>query len=104
MSRHEHKYHSGQDKVPNKESAKKRVRQNERKNQRNRAAKSEMRTMVKATLTEAQVTAAVPTEKLQGTQSLISRLCKRGVIHKKKAARIQSSLTRNVNKVAKKEE
>ncbi len=87
--------------MPTKESAKKRARQDVRKNARNRAAKSAMRTMIKATLNEARETSTVPEEQMKKTQSMIARLWKRGVIHKKKAARIQSRMTVSVAKLSK---
>ena len=86
--------------LPNKISAKKRVRQNARLNLRNRAAKSEMRTMIKKTVATAKEAAAVPTDMFRETQALIARMWTRGVIHKKKAARLQSRLARNTAKLA----
>ena len=85
--------------MPNKKSAKKRVRQNERINLRNRAAKSEMRTIIKKTVAVTKETAALPTELLKDAQSLIARMWKRGVIHKKKASRLQSRLALNTAKM-----
>jgi small subunit ribosomal protein S20 len=85
--------------VPNKKSAKKRVLQNRRNELRNKAAKSAMKTAIKSTLEAARTGAADTAEKGKLTQSLIARLWKRGVIHKKKAARLQSRLARNVARV-----
>jgi small subunit ribosomal protein S20 len=86
--------------LPNKKSAKKRVKQNARDEARNRAAKATMKTMIKKTVDVA-VSGSEPVEAVaRETQSLIARLDKRGIIHKNKAARLQSRLTRKVSKVA----
>lgn len=78
--------------MPNKKSAKKRVKQNKRNEIRNRAAKSTMRTAIKRTVSAAAAGEAAAPELVQSTQGLIARLWKRGVIHKNKAARLQSRM------------
>lgn len=80
--------------MPNKKSAKKRVRQNERKQVRNKAAKASMKSHIKSTVTAAAGNDASAPEKQRETQALIARLWKRGVIHKNKASRLQSRLAR----------
>lgn len=85
--------------MPNKKSAKKRVLQNKRNELRNKAAKSAMKSAIKSTLQAAHAGADDTTEKGRATQSLIARLWKRGIIHKKKAARLQSRLARHVARI-----
>ena len=79
--------------MPNTKSAKKRVKQNERNELRNRAAKSTMKSAIKTTTSAKGESAAKLTK---STQGLIARLWKRGVIHKNKASRLQSRLMRKV--------
>ncbi len=79
--------------MPNKKSAKKRMRQNKKREARNRAAKSTMKTLIKKTVAliadgekdQAQVA-------VRETQSFIGRLWKRGIVHKNKMRRLQSKL------------
>ena len=86
--------------MPNKKSAKKRVKQNARDEARNRAAKSAMKSSVRRSeeMIEA-ADAGVPAQ-VKETQALIGRLQKRGVIHKNKAARVQSRLMKKAVKPA----
>ena len=59
-----------------------------------------MKTMIKKTA-EVAVSGSEPVEPVaRETQSLIARLDKRGIIHKNKAARLQSRLARKVSKAA----
>lgn len=83
--------------MPNIKSAKKRVKTNLRNELRNRAAKSTMRTAIKRTseTLAANPDAAMP--ELRSTQALIARTAKRGIIHKRKAARLQSRLMLRAN-------
>lgn len=82
--------------MPNTKSAKKRVRQNEKRREANRAAKSAMKTAVKKAKTNTGDEAVVKT-----AISTISRTSKRGVVHPKKASRLISRLQKQVNKAAK---
>lgn len=86
--------------MPNVKSAKKRVKTNKRDELRNRAAKSTMKSALKkAGDAIASGEAATVKAEVKSTQSLIGRTCKRGIIHKKKAARLQSRLMRKANRV-----
>ncbi|MCC6548067.1 30S ribosomal protein S20 [Candidatus Sumerlaeota bacterium] len=89
--------------MPNKESSRKRVRQNERRNVRNRAARSEMRSAVK------EVGASISAKKsaddlkkvVSAAQSKLGKASKRKLIKKNKAARLQSRLMKAANKASK---
>ena len=76
-------------------SAKKRVRQNERRRARNRADRSRMRTAVKGLR---QAIADKDSEKVQellsDTLRLVDETAQKGVIHRNAAARTKSRLTR----------
>jgi small subunit ribosomal protein S20 len=78
--------------MPNTMSAKKRVRQNAKRRERNRAAKSAMKTSIKKA-----VTALDKPEATQEALSVIGRTSQRGVIHRNKAARLASRLQRKIN-------
>jgi len=73
--------------VPKTKSAKKRVRQAEKRRLRNKAVKSRLKTEAK---------------KLRVTK-LLHRAAAKGVIHKNKAARVQSKLQKHLNIAAEKE-
>jgi len=86
--------------LPNKKSAKKRVLTNKKAELRNKAAKSAMKTAIKTT-TEAVLSGAENAEALlRATQALIGRTWTRGVIHKNKAARLQSRLMKRAARAA----
>lgn len=79
--------------MPNKKSAKKRMRQNKKREARNRAAKSTMKTLIKksvALIAAGDTESAAPM--VRETQSFIGRLWKRGIVHKNKMRRLQSKL------------
>lgn len=79
--------------MPNIKSAKKRVKTNRKCEERNRAAKSTMKRAIKLTVVALEGDDADMAKKqLSDTQGLIARTAKRGVIHKNKAARLQSRL------------
>jgi small subunit ribosomal protein S20 len=85
--------------VPNKKSAIKRVRQNERRRIRNRSKRSEMRTAMKA------VRDAAETGKLEGVEALLShaqsklgKAAKTNLVKKEAASRHISRLTKAVAK------
>ena len=84
--------------VPNVKSAKKRMRTNEKRRQRNRAAKSALKTSLKRVeaLSEANDTEALRRTALD-TLSLIGKTRRKGVIHRKRAARLQSRVQRKLN-------
>jgi len=83
------------------ESAKKRMRQNERRNARNRMRRSTLRTSIRRLneAIEAGDSAAVQTQWLE-TQGLIDRTARLGVIHPNAAARTKSRLARRINQSA----
>lgn len=84
--------------MPNKKSAKKRMRQNKKREARNRAAKSTMKSFIKksAALIAAGETDAA-TNMVRETQSLIGRLWKRGIVHKNKMRRLQSKIMKKLS-------
>lgn len=78
--------------MPNIKSAKKRVLVTKKKNERNKAAKSELKTIIKKARAEgadaaAKKSAAIALDKAAG----------KGFIHKNKAARLKSRLAKSAN-------
>ena len=86
--------------MANSESAKKRIRQTEKRRDRNRAHRSELRTEVKK-LRQAVAggDADRARELLPATLSIVDRSAKKGAIHKNAAARTKARLTRAVASV-----
>lgn len=85
--------------MPNIKSAKKRVKTNKRDELRNKSAKSTLRTTLKSTLEAiGSGDEAASSNAVRSTQSLIARTCKRGVMHKNKASRMQSRLAKRANR------
>jgi small subunit ribosomal protein S20 len=84
--------------VPNVKSAKKRVKTNEKRRQRNRTAKSALKTHLKRieTLDETKDTEAVKQAARQ-TLSLIGKTRSKGIVNRRKAARLQSRVQRKIN-------
>lgn len=81
-------------------SAKKRTRQNEKRRARNRVIKTRVRTVskqVQAVVTTGDAAAAGTA--LIAAQSVIDRAQKRGVLHRRTAARRKSQLARRVNRL-----
>ena len=79
-------------------SAKKRVRQNEKRRSRNRARKTEIRDSVKSfntAITGGDFTKAA--EVLNQTVSIMDKIATKHTIHKNAAARKRSRLTRKLN-------
>ncbi|MBN2283609.1 MAG: 30S ribosomal protein S20 [Deltaproteobacteria bacterium] len=84
--------------MANHKSAEKRMRQSERKRQRNVSAKSHVKTRVKAVLQAVEENnATLSKETLSTAVRVISKASSRGIIHKNNAARKISRLTRKVN-------
>ena len=86
--------------MPNIRSAKKRVRSNARKKDVNTLVKSSMRTAIKNC--EKAVVAGKKDEasnKLNIALQRVDKACTSGLIHKNKAARLKSRLTKAVNNV-----
>ena len=86
--------------MPNIKSAKKRVKTNKRDELRNRTAKATMKSAIKRTADAIKSDTAEKTEVVRSTQALIARTAKRGIIHKNKAARLQSRLMKRATKPA----
>ena len=76
--------------MPQHKSAKKRVRQSEKRRARNRYQRSRMRTMIKRfrTTEDKEEAAALFNE----VQTYLDRLASKGIIHKNKAANYKSKL------------
>jgi small subunit ribosomal protein S20 len=83
--------------MANTKSAEKRVRQSEKRRERNRAAKSTMRTAVKkvrAALDGGDTAGAAGA--LAAAMSIVDRSAKKGVVHRNTAARTKSRLVKAV--------
>jgi len=83
--------------LANHKSALKRARQNENRRLRNKSVKTRVKSVVKAVRTAGDDAAA----KLDEAKSVIDKAAKRGVIHKRTAARSISRLSKHVNSVSK---
>lgn len=81
--------------MPQHKSAKKRVRQNEKRRQRNKAQYSEVRTMMKKLRDMENPDEA--SEMLDDVKAALDRLASKGVIHENKAANYKSKLEKHVN-------
>ena len=84
--------------MPNHRSAEKRARQNEKRRLRNKAVKTRIKHVtknVRSSSGEASKEAALA--ELHTAQSMIDKAAKKGVIHKKTAARKISRLSKLVN-------
>jgi len=87
--------------VPNLKSAKKRVKTNEKRRQRNRAAKSILKTNLKR-VDELEASNDTETLKIaaQSTLSVIGKSKRKGAINRKRASRLQSRMQRKLNQAA----
>ena len=85
--------------MPNIKSAKKRVKVTEVKNARNKALKSNLRTMIKNA--DAAITANAENKDAEVKLAIkrIDQACAKGLLHKNAAARKKSSLVCKLNKV-----
>jgi small subunit ribosomal protein S20 len=84
--------------LANHPSALKRARQNETRRLRNRSIKTQMKHTVKAVRQEVAAKSGDPDRiKLNDAKAMIDRAAKKGVIHKKTAARKISRLAKLVN-------
>lgn len=81
--------------MPQHQSAKKRVRQSEKRRQHNQAQRSKMKTMLRKVLEEDDKEKAE--EYLKDAVSVLDRYSQKGLIHPNNAARKKSKLTRHVN-------
>lgn len=87
--------------MANHKSAEKRVRQNAKRNEINRANRSKLRTQIKklrAAIGQQDKNAGG--ELLNPTVSLIDKAVNKGIIHKNTAARYKSRLTKHVSELA----
>jgi small subunit ribosomal protein S20 len=91
--------------LANHPSALKRARQNETRKQRNRTVRTRVKNVVKSVRQDAVAKPAEAARKdLDAAKSLIDKAAKKGVIHRKTAARKISRLSKLVNKAAAKAE
>ncbi|MCR5084627.1 MAG: 30S ribosomal protein S20 [Succinivibrionaceae bacterium] len=87
--------------MPNIKSAKKRVLRNEKARQRNAAARSKMRTLVKKVLLAIKEgDKAKAQEAFKLADSVLERAACHGLIHKNKAARHKSRLSARIKAMA----
>ena len=80
------------------QSAKKRIRQNEKKKVHNKYYAKTTRNAVKTLRNTTEKEAA--TTMLPKVSSLLDKLAKRNIIHKNKASNLKSSLSKHVNNLA----
>jgi small subunit ribosomal protein S20 len=80
--------------LANHKSAIKRARQNELRRLRNKSVKTRIKTMVKEIRSAAETSGADISAKITVAQSAIDKASKKGVIHKRTAARKISRLTK----------
>ncbi|NQT27934.1 30S ribosomal protein S20 [candidate division KSB1 bacterium] len=78
--------------MPQHKSAEKRVRQSEKRRQRNVQDRSQLKSAIKKVRTAPDAETA--SNELKGTVSLLDKLAGKGIIHKNKAANLKSKLTR----------
>lgn len=84
--------------MANHKSALKRARQNVVRQLRNRSVKSRVKTEVKAVRAALKTDPAKVADTLKNAQSVIDKAAKKGVIHKRTAARKISRLTKQIRK------
>lgn len=90
----------GVDTLANHKSAEKRARQNEKRRVRNKAVKTRIKHITKEVRqASGEASKEEALAKLQTAQSVVDKALKKGVIHKKTAARKISRLSRLVNTV-----
>lgn len=87
--------------MANHKSAEKRARQSEKKNLRNRMVKTNVKTAVKKVLAAVSEKDENSTRVLDMAKSTIDKAAKKGVIHKRAAARKISRLAKKINAIAK---
>jgi small subunit ribosomal protein S20 len=84
--------------LANHKSAEKRARQNEKRQVRNKAVKTRIKHATKSVrLSAGEASKEAALAKLNAAQSIIDKAAKKGVIHKKTAARKISRLSKLVN-------
>lgn len=87
--------------MPTHNSAKKRMRQDKKRNLSNKSLKSEMRTSIKKLSAEIEGKNLEKTKvSLKKTVSLLDKAAKKEVIHKNAASRKKSQLIKKINQIA----
>lgn len=86
--------------MANHKSALKRARQNEIRRLRNRSRKTRIKNVIKQVKAADRTSSESAAEALNQAKSVIDKAAKKGVIHKRTAARKISRLTRAVNAAA----
>ncbi|MEP7270491.1 MAG: 30S ribosomal protein S20 [Acidobacteriota bacterium] len=87
--------------MPNHKSAEKRDRQNARRNERNTAGKTKLRSQIKKLRSAISHNKADDAKALHGaTIAVIDKAVQKGILHRNTAARHKSRLTVHVNKLA----
>ena len=87
--------------MANHKSAEKRARQNDKRRVRNKAVKTRIKHLTKEVrLVSSETSKEEALAKLKAVQSTVDKALKKGVIHKKTAARKISRLSRLVNALA----
>jgi small subunit ribosomal protein S20 len=86
--------------VANIKSQKKRNRQNERRRERNKAVRTELKTRVKVANAAVADDADDATEQVQIAQRRINKAAAAGIIHKNQAARRTSRMMQRAHRVA----
>lgn len=84
--------------MPQHKSAKKRMRQNEKRRQHNKGQKTRVRSKMKKLRTLDDPEAA--SELLNDVKGELDRLASKGIIHKNKAANYKSKLEKHVNSLS----
>ena len=83
--------------MANTKSAEKKIRQDRKRRQHNRAQRSEMKTSIKKVMTARD--AASGEAAFKETAAMLDRFASRHLIHRNKAARKKSQLARHVKKL-----
>ena len=82
--------------MANIKSQKKRNRQNERRHERNKAVRSELKTRVKVATTAIETDAEDAEVLVQSAQKRLGKAASSGVIHKNAAARLKSRMAKKL--------
>lgn len=86
--------------MPNVKSAKKRLKQNIKRRERNRKAKSTMRTAVKKAESAAATKDKSSREAVLEACKVLDKTARKGIVHKNLAARKKSRLMKKLNEAA----
>lgn len=81
--------------MPQHQSAKKRVRQNKKRRDRNRTQRSKMRTLVNSVMEATDKEEAQ--ELFRKATSYLDKMAAKGIVHDNKAARKKSQMTKHIN-------